>query len=36
MEPVKLIGDIITALTVLAVLGGLLWFAVSRLLPAFG
>jgi hypothetical protein len=35
MDPVKLIGDLISVLTVLAVVGAVLWFVVTRLLPAF-
>jgi hypothetical protein len=36
MDPVKLIGDILSVLTLLAVLGVLAWFVVSRVLPVFG
>jgi|GEM_PF-2894791 len=33
MDPVKLIGDVISALTLLAVLAALVWFLVTRVLP---
>ncbi len=36
MDPVKLIGDIISILTFLAVVGVLIWFVISRVLPFFG
>ncbi|MFC7172632.1 hypothetical protein ACFR97_02105 [Haloplanus litoreus] len=36
MDPVKLIGDLISVLTFLAVVGVLIWFIISRLLPFFG
>jgi hypothetical protein len=36
MDPVKLIGDVISALTLLAVLGVLAWFVVTRVVPFFG
>ena len=36
MDPAKLIGDIITLLTFLAVLGVVIWFVVTRLVPFFG
>jgi hypothetical protein len=36
MDPVKLIGDILSVLTLLAVLGVLIWFVISRVLPVFG
>lgn len=34
MDPAQLIGDVITALVAIAVVGVLLWFVISRLLPA--
>lgn len=34
MDPVQLIGDVITALVAIAVVGVLLWFVISRLFPA--
>ena len=36
MDPVKLIGDVISILTLLAVVGILVWFVISRVLPFFG
>jgi hypothetical protein len=36
MDPVKLIGDIISYLTLLALLGALIWFTITRLLPSVG
>jgi len=33
MDPAKLIGDLISVLTFLAVLGVMGWFVVTRLLP---
>jgi hypothetical protein len=36
MDPVKLIGDAISVITLLAVLGVLLWFVISQLFPGFG
>ncbi len=36
MDPVKLVGDIISILTFLAVVGVLIWFVISRVLPFFG
>ncbi len=36
MDPVKLIGDLISLLTFLAVVGVLLWFVVSRFVPGIG
>jgi hypothetical protein len=36
MDPAKLIGDVITALTFLAVLGVVIWFVVTRFLPFSG
>jgi hypothetical protein len=33
MDPAKLIGDLISVLTFLALLGVLGWFVISRLLP---
>jgi hypothetical protein len=35
MDPVKLIGDAISLLTFLIVVGVLIWFVVSRVLPLF-
>jgi hypothetical protein len=36
MDPVKLIGDLISVATILVVLGAVVWFVVTRLLPFFG
>ncbi len=36
MDPVKLIGDLISVLTLLAVVGAVIWFVATRLLPFFG
>jgi len=35
MDPVKLIGDAISLLTLLIVVGVLIWFVISRVLPLF-
>jgi hypothetical protein len=35
MDPVKLIGDLISLLTLLVVVGVLVWFVISRVLPLF-
>lgn len=36
MDPVKLIGDTISVLTILAVLAAVVWFLVSQVLPGVG
>jgi len=36
MDPVKLIGDIIAAVTVLVVIGVTIWFIITELIPIFG
>lgn len=33
MDPAKLIGDVISVITFLAVVGLLLWFVVTRFFP---
>jgi len=35
MDPVKLIGDAISLVTLLVVVGVLIWFVISRVLPLF-
>ncbi len=35
MDPAKLIGDIISVLTFVAVVGALVWLVVTQLIPFF-
>lgn len=35
MDPMELIGDVLVALVSLAVVGIILWFVISQLLPGF-
>lgn len=36
MDPVKLIGDAISYITIFALLAALIWFIATRYLPFFG
>lgn len=36
MDPVKLVGDILSVLTFLAVVGAMVWFVVTQVIPFFG